>query len=75
MTKPKPVSSFRGDLEELESITQRLEDESIDLDEALVAFERGNELVGRLKTQLEAAELRVKAIGNQSDKASQDKKD
>jgi exonuclease VII small subunit len=40
-----------------------------------VAFERGNELVGRLKTQLEAAELRVKAIGNQSDKASQDKKD
>lgn len=75
MTKPKPASSFRGDLEELESITQRLEDESIDLDEALVAFERGNELVGRLKTQLEAAELRVKAIGSQSDKAPLDKKD
>jgi exonuclease VII small subunit len=31
MTKPKPVSSFRDNLAELEEITQALESETIDL--------------------------------------------
>jgi exodeoxyribonuclease VII small subunit len=46
----------------LEEITTLLEDESVDLDEALKAFEKGNELIVVLKKQLEAAEIRVKEI-------------
>ncbi|MDQ5944051.1 MAG: Exodeoxyribonuclease 7 small subunit [Patescibacteria group bacterium] len=62
MTKPKPVSSFRDNLAELEEITQALESETIDLEEALQSFERGSELVAKLKHQLEAAQLRVQEI-------------
>ncbi len=62
MTKPKPVSSFRDDLAELEKITQALEKDEVDLEEALKSFERGNELVLRLKQQLDTAQLRVQEI-------------
>lgn len=62
MTKPKPVSSFRDNLTELEGITQALESEAIDLEEALQSFERGSELVAKLKQQLETAQLRVQEI-------------
>lgn len=62
MTNPKPASSFREDLTELEKLTQLLEDDNIDLESALSSFERGNELVKRLKGQLESAQLRIKEI-------------
>lgn len=60
--EPKSTSSFRDDLSELESITARLESDSVDLDDALKDFERGNELVVKLKAQLEAAEQTVRSI-------------
>lgn len=62
MTKTKPASSFREDLSELEEITQALEGDVVDLEDALKSFERGNELVAKLKQQLETAQLRVQEI-------------
>ncbi len=62
MTKTKPASSFREDLNELEAITQALEGDVVDLEDALKSFERGNELVAKLKQQLETAQLRVQEI-------------
>ncbi|QQS27247.1 exodeoxyribonuclease VII small subunit [bacterium] len=62
MTKTKPASSFREDLNELEEITQALEGDVVDLEDALKSFERGNELVAKLKQQLETAQLRVQEI-------------
>jgi exodeoxyribonuclease VII small subunit len=62
MTKTKPASSFREDLNELETITQALEGDVVDLEDALKSFERGNELVAKLKQQLETAQLRVQEI-------------
>lgn len=59
MTKTKSVSSFRDDLNELEEITKTLEGDEIDLEIALKSFERGSELVARLKKQLDAAQLRI----------------
>lgn len=75
MANPKPVLSFREQLAQLEEITTRLEDESVDLDEALVAFERGNELIISLKKQLESAELKVKEISKTALSSKSDKKD
>ncbi len=75
MTKPKPVSSFREDLAELEGITQSLESDGVDLEEALRSFERGSELVAKLKGQLEVAQLRVKEIQASANTEDTDKKD
>lgn len=58
----KPTSSFRDALKELEAITSQLESEDIDLDEALGAFERGNELVKSLQEQLNRAEQSVQKV-------------
>lgn len=58
----KPTSSFRDALKELEEITSQLESEDIDLDEALGAFERGNELVKSLQEQLTRAEQSVQKV-------------
>jgi exodeoxyribonuclease VII small subunit len=58
----KPTSSFRDALKELEAITSQLESEDIDLDEALGAFERGNELVKSLQEQLTRAEQSVQKV-------------
>lgn len=58
----KPTSSFRDALKELETITSQLESEDIDLDEALGAFERGNELVKSLQEQLARAEQSVQKL-------------
>lgn len=72
MTKPKakPVSTFRVDLDELEKLTTSLESDAIDLDAALEAFEKGSELVNRLQTQLEAAELKITRIQSQASKST-----
>lgn len=74
MANPKPVSNFREDLAELEKITQALESDTVDLEEALKSFERGSELVSSLKRQLDAAQLRVQEIQatNLGDKEQKD---
>lgn len=68
MTKPtaKSASTFKEDLAELETLTTQLESDDIDLDAALEAFEKGSELVDRLQSQLEAAELKITQIQAQT---------
>lgn len=68
MTKPiaKSASTFKEDLAELETLTTQLESDDIDLDTALEAFEKGSELVSRLQSQLEAAELKITQIQAQA---------
>jgi exodeoxyribonuclease VII small subunit len=53
---------FAAGLKELESITQWFEAEEIDLDQALVKFERGMELAERLRKHLSGIETKVEKI-------------
>lgn len=50
---------FEQQLERLESIVARLEDDSVGLEEALELFEGGMELATRCRQRLEAVEARV----------------
>lgn len=62
--EPKPESNFKYSeaLKELEEITDYLESSSIDLDEAIKKFERGNYLAGEIQKHLESAENHIKTI-------------
>lgn len=53
---------FGAKLAELEAITEAIDSEHIDLDEAVTKFERGMELAGQLKEHLRVVENRVQAI-------------
>jgi len=60
-------ASFREELERLENIVRTLEEQDIDLDEALSLFEEG---IGRLKTArslLEDSQLKVKRVLEDAD--------
>jgi exodeoxyribonuclease VII small subunit len=69
---PKPSSkkaeksveelSYEEALGELEEIVSRLEEEQIQLEEAIKLFERGQALAARCGVLLEAAELKVKQV-------------
>jgi len=60
MTKTKQDGKrFEDQLEELEKIVARLEDESVGLEEALGLFEGGMELARRCRERLEEVEQRV----------------
>jgi len=61
---------FGAALKELEDITAWFESENVDLDEGLSKFERGMELAGKLKVQLEATQNRVEKIKLKFDGAS-----
>lgn len=53
---------FGNKLKELEAITAWFESEEVDLNEALTKFERGMQLAGELKKELEDVENRVEKI-------------
>jgi exodeoxyribonuclease VII small subunit len=54
-----PKQNFSKSFEELEKIVAKFEGGKIDLDEALVEFERGLKLVGELKGRLKEVENKV----------------
>ncbi|OGL77905.1 exodeoxyribonuclease VII small subunit [Candidatus Uhrbacteria bacterium RIFCSPHIGHO2_12_FULL_54_23] len=56
---PKQKASFSKSFEELEGIVAKFEEGEIDLDEALVEFERGARIVGELKARLKDVENKV----------------
>lgn len=58
----KPASSFKEKLQELDMITQALESDDIDLQEAITYFERGTALASELQEQLDKAELKIQTI-------------
>lgn len=60
--KDEKKITFRAASQELEHITQKLESGQLDVDEALVAFERGLVLAKYLKKRLNEAENKVKEL-------------
>jgi len=54
--------SFRAELERLEAIVRSLEDEDVDLDEALALFEEGVKRLKSARDLLRASELEVKRV-------------
>jgi len=55
----KPAETFEKSLDELEKVVRELEGGDLSLDRSLLLFERGMELSGSCRKQLEAAETRV----------------
>lgn len=58
---------FGAQLKELEAITEWFESDKVDLDAALVKFERGMELASELKKELQQVENRVEKIKQRFD--------
>lgn len=57
--KKKEPDRFEDQLAKLEEIVDRLEDESVGLEEALGLFENGMDLARRCRARLAEVELRV----------------
>jgi len=64
MPKPKPVEklTYEEAYEELTLLVKQLEEGDLPLEEALVLFERGQELGVRCNQLLEHAELRLREL-------------
>ena len=60
--KKKGGDRFEDQLAKLEEIVDRLEDESVGLEEALGLFENGMDLARRCRTRLEEVEQRVSQL-------------
>lgn len=60
--QPDDKPNFGAKLHELEAITEWFESEEVDLNAALAKFERGMQLAGELKSELDQAENRVEKI-------------
>ncbi|MCE5209071.1 MAG: exodeoxyribonuclease VII small subunit [Chloroflexi bacterium] len=70
--KPTPKQdiqalSYEQAFEELEMILRQLENEHASLEETLALFERGKELVNRCTALLDAADLRLHILSENSD--------
>ena len=63
-TRENPVQSdrFEDQLERLEAIVARLEDDAVGLEQALDLFEQGMALAKACRTRLEAVEQRVSRL-------------
>ncbi len=59
MTQSGDGERFEDQLARLEEIVDRLEDDSVGLEEALGLFEQGMQLAKACRTRLEAVELKV----------------
>ena len=64
----KPVASFEAGLQELELVVKQLESGELPLERALELFEKGMELSGACRKQLEEAETRVEMLVKKNDK-------
>lgn len=65
--KPKDEAKFETLMDELEAIVERLENDDLDLEEALGAFEDGIKLSRRLHDRLGRAEERIEILLSQAD--------
>lgn len=66
----KPAPTFEQSLAELEAVVKELESGDLPLERALALFEKGTELSGACRKQLEEAETRVEQLirrGNRVD--------
>jgi exodeoxyribonuclease VII small subunit len=63
LSPKKAEAAFETAFLELQRVVERLEDGSLELEQALQLFERGNELVQTCQRLLDGAELRVTRLG------------
>jgi exodeoxyribonuclease VII small subunit len=59
---PSPAPAFEQSLVELEGVVKELESGDLPLEKAIALFERGVELSGACRKQLEEAETRVEIL-------------
>ena len=62
MAKEDKKIDFESLLKELESIVEKLEEESINLEDSVKSFEEGVNLVKQCQKQLQNAELKIKKL-------------
>ncbi|MBZ5487649.1 exodeoxyribonuclease VII small subunit [Halomonas aquamarina] len=65
-TTPSP-QDFAATVEQLETIVERLESGELSLEDALGAFEQGVRLTRDAQQRLDSAELKVRALSEDSD--------
>ena len=68
---PQNNETFESAYKKLEKIVSRMENESLDLESALKAFEEGKKTVEQCRKMLEEAELKLKDL-READTADQD---
>ncbi|MFC1662828.1 exodeoxyribonuclease VII small subunit [Patescibacteria group bacterium] len=71
--KQSPKFNFAHKFDELEKIAESFDDESVDLEEGLVKFERGLKIAEELKTKLSEVENRVESIKKKFSELEEDK--
>ena len=64
MKKKDEKQSFKQSLERLEEIAQKLEDENLDLEEAVRLYEEGVQLNAYCLRKLQEAELKITQLKN-----------
>ncbi len=64
---------IEASLERLEAIADKLEDPSLDLDEAVRLYEEGLRLYERLAKRLDAADLRITQLAEALQKQARDR--
>jgi exodeoxyribonuclease VII small subunit len=64
MKKKEEKQSFKQSLERLEEIAQKLEDENLDLEEAVRLYEEGVQLNAFCLRKLQEAELKITQLKN-----------
>ncbi|MCL5425757.1 MAG: exodeoxyribonuclease VII small subunit [Gammaproteobacteria bacterium] len=62
-----PPQDFAATVEQLETIVERLESGELSLEDALTAFEQGVRLTRDAQQRLDSAELKVRALSEDSD--------
>ena len=62
-----PTQDFAATVEQLETIVERLESGELSLEDALTAFEQGVRLTRDAQQRLDSAELKVRALSEDSD--------
>lgn len=75
MTKKKSKSSFEQDLSRLETISSLLEEDNVDLEEAISLFEEGVKLSKSCLQTLKKAELKITELKSELGKITQAEKD
>jgi exodeoxyribonuclease VII small subunit len=75
MSKKKPKSNFERDLLRLEEISHLLEENNVDLEEAISLFEEGVKLSKSCIQILKKAELKITELKNELGKISQVEED
>ena len=62
VTSPAPAPTYEEALAELERLVQRMEDGQMPLDQLLVSYKRGAELLELCRSRLAAVEEQVKVL-------------